>query len=401
MGGNSSRPEEGGAGGRKQETFTSGKNPPSVQKIIDRIRTKYQNIDDLTQKEIEQMVEKDKTDILKNLSTLDGLENVIQMLYSDSFVTGGEEKATKSVGELSPNFGVEGFERMNASANNYDCLIHSFLTAISKNFRLLKQRSKDEFANFFRRTIFLGLPIVACSIQAKSGNTAPEKEEKKNIVNTIQAAKGYLQDNIIFLLAAQFHVNILTATSDKRVYLFNYHTADSLRELGLIPKDCKFPRKFERTISIYTSGDHFEALRHRDYRYNLPEKFVKGILLLNQQSQNQRRPQSQEERNLAAAIAASLLEGSAVPSRPLTEEERNLEEALKASLSEASAAPQKKSPMTNKQIAEELGMTVEELQGLNINAIRRAFEQEGGGTRRKKQKNRRTRRQKRYLNLFK
>ena len=57
--------------------------------------------------------------------------------------------------------------------------------------------------------------------------------------------------------------------------------------------------------------------------------------------------------------------------------------------------------MTNEQIAKELGMSLEELQGLNIKAIRRAFEQEGGGTRRKKQKNRRTRRQKRYLNLFK
>ena len=210
MGGNSSRPEEGGAGGRKQETFTSGKNPPSVQKIIDRIRTKYQNIDDLTQKEIEQMVEKDKTDILKNLSTLDGLENVIQMLYSVRKEKGGEEKATKSVGDLPSGFGVEGFERMNASANNYDCLIHSFLTAISQNFRLLNQTSKDEFANFFRRTIFLGLPLVACSIQVKAGNTRVEKQEKKNIVDTIQAAKGYLQDNIIFLLAAQFHVNILT-----------------------------------------------------------------------------------------------------------------------------------------------------------------------------------------------
>jgi hypothetical protein len=397
MGGNSSRPEEGGAGGREEETFTSGEYPPSVQNLLKRIRTKYQNIGYLSESEIEKMVEDDKTVILKSLSTLDGLENVIQMLYSDRKGRGGEEKATKSVGDLPPGFGVEGFERMNASANNYDCLIHSFLTATSPNFRLLNQTSKDEFANFFRRTIFLGLPLVACSIQAKSGNTRVEKQEKKNIVDTIQSAKGYLQDNIIFLLAAQFHVNILTATSDKRVYLFNYHTADSLRDLGLIPKDCKFPRKFERTISIYTSGDHFEALRHTDYRYNLPEKFVKGILLLNQQSQNQRRPQSQEERNLAAAIAASLLEGSAVPSRPLSEEERNLEEALKASLSEASAAPQ----MTNEQIAKELGMSLEELQGLNIKAIRRAFEQEGGGTRRKKQKNRRTRRQKRYLNLFK
>ena len=400
MGANSSRPEEGGAGGREEETFTSGEYPPSVQKLLKRIRTKYQNIGYLSPSEIEQMVEDDKTVILKSLSNLDGLENVIQMLYSDRKGKGGEEKATKSVGDLSPNFGVEGFERMNASANNYDCLIHSFLTATSPNFRLLNQTSKDEFANFFRRTIFLGLPLVACSIQVKAGNTRVEKQEKKNIVDTIQSAKGYLQDNIIFLLAAQFHVNILTATSDKRVYLFNYHTADSLRDLGLIPKDCKFPRKFERTISIYTSGDHFEALRHKQYGYTLPEEVVEGILLLNQQRQNQRRPQSQEERNLEEALKASLSEASAVPSRPLSEEEQ-MEAAIAASLLEESAAPQKKSSMTNQEIAKELGMTLEELQGLNIKAIRRAFEQGGGGTRRKKQKNRRTRRQKRYLNLFK
>ena len=397
MGNNGSRPGEGGAGRRGEQKYTSGEYPPSVMQLLDRLKKKYRGLSDLTEIQIQRLVDDEMEIAFKDLSTIDKLNTLINRLYSDNFIK--EKKATVSQGDLSPSFGVEGFERMNASSKNYDCLIHSFLTATCENFRFLNKESKDEFANFFRRSIFLNLPLVACSVN--SG----EKQAVKDIISSIQAPKGYLQENIIFLLAAQFQLNILTATSDKRVYLFNYHTAESLKELGLIPGDCKFPRKFKTTICIYTSGDHFEALRHKVYGYNLPEEDIPIILKLNQQSQNQRRPQSQEERNLEAALKASLLPPRIEPGggRLLSEEEE-MAAAIEASLQEKggrSAYSTKKSPLNRKEIAEMLGINEDELNEYSNTNLLEILEQEGGGTRRNKQKKKRTRRQKRYLNLFK
>ena len=46
------------------------------------------------------------------------------------------------------------FQSVKTSGKNLDCLIHSFLTCVSKNFRKLKDDNKNSYASLFRRNFF-------------------------------------------------------------------------------------------------------------------------------------------------------------------------------------------------------------------------------------------------------
>ena len=206
---------------------------------------------------------------INNALTIDGVDELISRLYPD------EHSTTRPVGRLE-GFGIDNLFRMNASANNNDCLIHSFLTSVSENFRRITQDSKNEFANFFRRYIFLRLPSVTCY---QSNRPAEFASMKIRI-----GGDDPLENTELNLLVTQFGLNILAADGINES--LQPITPTSLTDTDLIPETCRNwapgTRLFDNTIFIYTDGAHFESIRIGEDRYTITEAEMNEFIRLNE-----------------------------------------------------------------------------------------------------------------------
>ncbi len=87
--------------------------------------------------------------------------------------------------------------RMKTSGNQFDCLIHSFLTMVSPNFRRLPSEQKNKVADAFRRTLFLKFPAIET------------QSDKKGIKKRIPAKYVFLTDSEIQVLTATYKVNLI------------------------------------------------------------------------------------------------------------------------------------------------------------------------------------------------
>ena len=236
---------------------------------------------------------KEDVDLFQNVTTLNNINMLIARFYADNMKA--EDVATRPVGPLD-GFGVDGLYRMNASKKNNDCLIHSFLTSTCENFRRLEQNSKDEFANFFRRTVFLTLPAVQCFLQS-------ERAAGQEMAGRVRST-AFLEEQELRLLAAQFRVNILAATGESG--RFQPATRETL--LHMLPAECVPGGAFAHTIAIYTNGAHFEALRDDD-GYTFSERKIGDFIRRSENVANAR--QGVGNNGMAEAIAESLKEASA------------------------------------------------------------------------------------------
>jgi hypothetical protein len=292
----------------------------------------------LTEAEIASIIQED-IGLLQNINTLDNINKLILRFYADNMKA--EDEATRPVGEDGgelKGFGVRGLYRMNASKKNNDCLMHSFLTSTCENFRRLEQNSKDEFANFFRRTVFLTLPAVQCF-------QANEPDLGQRMAGRVMST-AFLEEQELRLLAAQFRVNILAATGESG--RFQPATRETL--LHVLPAECVPGGAFEHTIAIFTNGAHFEALRDRE-GYTFSERKIGDFIRRSENAANAR--QGAGNNNMARAIAASL----------------------------NSAKSAKKPALNHKAIANSMGVTVAELKAMYTNANLNAMFS-GGGKRR-------------------
>ena len=230
--------------------------------------------------------------LLNNLTTIANIEECISRIYNRFL---DEENATIRKESLR-KIGYNSLERMVASSNNYDCLIHSFLTSISQSFRKLDEDDKNEFANFFRRRIFLTLPVIrqylnspthtgtyiyACSRCNEEFDSIAEFEQhlvtnhtnrypfiRRNFEDAFRArvmGKMFLSDTEIMLLAAQFRISIFTVSeiTGRELRTSIYHRENLI---GLLPPDVggslRRVENFQNTIGFYTrDNSHFEPLR--------------------------------------------------------------------------------------------------------------------------------------------
>jgi hypothetical protein len=277
MGGVQGKPDAGGAA-KVKIVLNSGNNPPVIRDFLERRRRELQTLG-LRGPEIEVLITDELRLGLENLTTVAAVNTVIHRFYSDTFLP--EAEATPVEGELR-GFGVEGLLKMKSSGKNFDCFIHSFLTATCDNFRRIAEPSKNEFANFFRRTVFLTLPTVRCFMEQEPGLGREMRQR-------IQAPGGVMLEEIeLRLLAAQFKVNILAATGESK--RFQPINAEALRAI-LPPACCDWPAEQERfrtTVSIYTSGVHFEALRDAE-GYTFTEAKIADIIASSELAANARR----------------------------------------------------------------------------------------------------------------
>ena len=101
-------------------------------------------------------------------------------------------------------FGILDYTIMNSSSNSNDCLIHSFLTATSRNFCRLQKRSRDEVASFFRRQIY-PLIIDEADISDKA------KQENKKLA----LSKDLLEDTDIIIISKYYKINFIIFEDEK------------------------------------------------------------------------------------------------------------------------------------------------------------------------------------------
>lgn len=274
----------------------SGRNPPHIEHFIGQRREHYRG-SPLPPAAIEQVIALERG-ALETLETLEQVNGVIAQLYQHTMIP--ETKATWAVGALE-GFGVPGLTKMESSARNYDCLIHSFLTATCDNFRRLPQEQKDVFANHFRRVALPALPMIRCFMandrvrevndRERSPTHGKQRPRAEMMMERIVAERGFLHETELHLLSAQFRVNILAATAETR--LFQPITRDTLQVLYGDMRCMEGLPAFRRTVCIYTSGGHFESVRKAEgYEFTAGE--LGGFPQIAQAAYNARAPKRAE-----------------------------------------------------------------------------------------------------------
>jgi hypothetical protein len=240
---------------------THFKNVPTKEYYLERIKGDFNS--NLNENEIDMMIKHD-LEKLENIKTVSDIDEIIPRMYKlEASETTRVLRKFEGFGEEASNWDV-----IFSSGNNFDCIFHSFLTATSRNFRRLSQLDKNEFANFFRRGIFLNLPVVLCYKRI-------EPDLYKSLEKSLKE-KDFLEDIVLFLLAAQFKFQVLAASSSVG-YGNRFELISSGALKFVLPAECCEWRNNNNSISnwpiycIYTSGAHFESIRVNG-EYEISEK---------------------------------------------------------------------------------------------------------------------------------
>ena len=213
--------------------------------------------------------------VLEDCDTVPKLNNLLESLYSD--VLGNEQKHTFRTGKTLKVFKQEDLYQMYSSANEYDCLIHSFLTSLVPNFRRLDQIRKNAFAHYFRTSIF---PDIV------SQSRMP-MEKQANALRRIRSTV-FLLDEDIQSLCAKYAVNMLIFEDEKFEIILQFQKEEEETQKKKKPKQAqeKMPRCVtleenaedqEEVHMIYNNGDHFEAVRNK-HGYTIAKDRAKQIL---------------------------------------------------------------------------------------------------------------------------
>ena len=247
----------------KNSRKTHFRNIPTTEYYLEKIRSKLPS--NLNVGEINGLMQYD-IEKLNDIKKIHDIDEIIARMYD---LDPDENNTTRVVRKLT-GFGDEvvNWDVIFSSGNNFDCLIHSFLTATCNNFRRLVQRDKDEFANFFRRKIFLNLPVVLCYRR----NDYDEYER----LETRVMGKEFLEDFELFILAAQFKVQFLSASSRGGAIGNQFYLIYAEAIKNVLPAECCEWRNNNQSTKnwpifcIYTNMVHFEAIRING-RYTINE----------------------------------------------------------------------------------------------------------------------------------
>ena len=188
----------------------------------------------------------------------DGLKTIADI---NKFISAMYEPAAKTQLASRRTLADEGFGRdlkwdiITISPNKNDCLIHSVLTLISEPFQKLKLKDKNEFADFFRRSIFLNLPVARCYQRVE------EPEVYEAFLNRVKT-ESFLQENELFLLASQFKFRVLTA-ADRETTGKQFNLIDGNTLQVVLPIECCEWESNARwpLYCIYNQMTHYEAVR--------------------------------------------------------------------------------------------------------------------------------------------
>jgi hypothetical protein len=170
----------------------------------------------------------------------------------------GEVASTAIVGPLLATedlpFGLPGglqcYERMHSSGYNQDCLMHSFLNALSPIFRRLVMTRKNEIANYFRVRVVVDLYN---ELIAREGD---QSKEKTRMIKELLAPGGNLDIAIGNSLGIKYKIGILL--KDISTPITNWVI------VGFSKREVKDYTLDDKYIMFYNPGQgHFEAIRSK------------------------------------------------------------------------------------------------------------------------------------------
>jgi hypothetical protein len=214
------------------------------------------------------------TFVLHDCNTVSKLNTLIETLYSGEF--GNEETNTFRTGETLKMFKQTDLYQMFSSSNEFDCLIHSFLTSVVPNFRRLDKIRKNVFAQYFRRSI---LPDIV------SQSDAPP-ETRTKALQRIRSSYVYLVDEDVQYLCKGYSVNMLIFEDEKFEMIEQFQEEQQKKK-----KPKQIQEKMPRCVTleehaddqdyhmIYNNGDHFEAVRNKQ-GYTIAKERATQILAL-------------------------------------------------------------------------------------------------------------------------
>ena len=183
---------------------------------------------------------------LKECNTIVKLNDRIGEHFQEEL--GSEVLRTIPTGTLSA-FGFANLQTMFSSAGSYDCLIHSFLTSVSENFRRLTQPNKDEFASYFRRTIY---PEILDALHVKP-------EQKAEILQRVLPI-AYLLDQDIVKLCEMYKINMVMFENEKieKILGEEVHMPRCVSYFDEKPAS-------NESYMLYNNANHYEAVKGESY----------------------------------------------------------------------------------------------------------------------------------------
>ena len=187
--------------------------------------------------------------------TIENINNFIVFMKGQGLYENDDDDKTvlSGHGYVHEVFG-DNFLRMQASGNNHDCLIHSFLTCVSTEFRTLGVPSRNEFANLFRRGIFPAMPVpldIDDRLEKRDASVYWFRDYK----DTLLKPGSDLIDMHAALLCAQFGINILFFYT-RRGHMGIYTARETCKMFGI--KNCT--GKNDLTIMMKMDDIHFEPI---------------------------------------------------------------------------------------------------------------------------------------------
>jgi hypothetical protein len=155
-------------------------------------------------------------------------------------------------------------ERIYSSANKFDCLIHSFLTATCPNFRLLVDKDKDSFADIYRRRIFINIAQTTHAYNAQ--NKKEQGAIRRRIIST-----QFLENIEITILCEYYHIKMLV-----------FEVLVGVPSVVLYGLNARVNTDNDTVYMIYNPGQgHFEAVRIKGTNnYSIPFVHAETLRLL-------------------------------------------------------------------------------------------------------------------------
>ena len=159
----------------------------------------YETNEEGEKKEEKEGEKEEKTPNPEDLDTIEKIDAYISTKHGGSLGNEEERTATSDNGNLPQIFQYANGKRMSSSGASNDCLIHSFLTSVSPNFRKLSKQDKEAFASLFRRKIYSKL-------------LKKQTEEDKNRIQ----GNEFLVDADILNLSKLYKVQFLVFEGEKK-----------------------------------------------------------------------------------------------------------------------------------------------------------------------------------------
>jgi hypothetical protein len=301
-----------------------------------------------------------------NLESLNQIIGTVVKTKSDKMEVSGN-------GKLSEFPRTAGLQRMAASGNKNDCLIHSFLSATCPNFRKLSKTDKDDFADPFRREI---LPAI---LEDDRRNIVKRYKKNTRIIPFLKG-RNFLENDHISMLCALYNVKILVFETIRIPRMDDQHAAQ------LYGTVYSRNRNTDDVYVIYNPGnDHFEPVRDKDNgNYTIPLREANRV------AGNNAAELAGSSSSKASSNALNMFESfnpfntnvravTAAQKKEEKEKEKKREEEIAANLIFFDKNP----PAINrKALAKREGLPVSQFNGVTDAQIRQVFPFAGGARRR-------------------